>query len=106
MIGSAVSDPPEPATRAPPTPGAPSPGRSPPGGVGQAPGALEQAAVQIEDVSGIGLAARGTAQQERDLAVGPGVFRQIIVDDAGVAALLGELLPDGAAGVGGDILPR
>ena len=43
-------------------------------------GALEQARVQIEDVAGIRLAARRTAQQQRDLAIRLRVLRQVVVD--------------------------
>jgi hypothetical protein len=87
MIGSAVSEP-------PPYSGA------------EARGALQQAAVQVEDVARIGLAAGGPAQQQRDLAVGLGVLGQVVVDDQRVLALLHELLADGAAGVGRKVLER
>ena len=65
---------------------------------------LQQARVQVEHVAGIGLAARRPAQQQRHLAVGPGVLGQIVVDDQRILALLHELLAHGAAGVGGDVL--
>ena len=50
-------------------------------GVVQLRGALEQARVQVEDVAGVRLAAGRAAEQQRDLAVGLGVLRQIVVDD-------------------------
>ncbi len=34
------------------------------------------------------------------------MFRQIVVDDQGIPPALGEFFPDGAAGVGGDVLQR
>ena len=57
----------------------------------EAGGALQQAAVQIEDIAGIGFAAGRAPQQERYLTVGLGVLGEIIVDDQRVAALLHEL---------------
>src|SRR5699024_11790195 len=44
-------------------------------------GALQQAAVQIEHVAGVGLAAGAAAQQQRQGAVGHRVLGQVIVDD-------------------------
>jgi hypothetical protein len=41
--------------------------------------ALEQARVQVEDVAGVGLAARRAAQQQRHLAVGVGVLGQVVI---------------------------
>ena len=70
-------------------------------------GPLQQPGVDVEDVAGVGLAPRRAAQQERELAVGPGVAGQIIVDHQHVAALLHEVLAHGGGGVGGDELePR
>ena len=43
--------------------------------------ALEQARMQIEHVAGIGFAARRAAQQQRHLAIGDGLLRQIVIDD-------------------------
>ena len=65
MIGSAVSEP-------------------PPFVVVQAGGALEQAAVEVEDVARVRLAAGRAAQQERHLAVRPGVLGEVVVDAQGV----------------------
>jgi hypothetical protein len=74
--------------------------------VGQLGGPLEQAAVQVEHVAGVGLAARRAAQQQRDLAVGLGLLRQVVVDDEGVLAVVHPVLAHGAAGVGGEVLER
>ncbi len=62
-------------------------------------GALEQAGVQVEDVARVRLAARRTAQQQRHLAVGVGVLRQVVVDRERVAALVEEVLGHRGAGV-------
>ena len=48
--------------------------------------ALQQARVQVEDVARVRLAARRAAQQQRDLAVGLRVLRQVVVDAQRVAA--------------------
>ena len=61
-------------------------------------GALEQARVQIEHVAGIGLAARRAAQQQRHLAVGDGLLRQVVIDDHRMHAVVAEILAHGAAG--------
>ncbi len=63
---------------------------------------LEQSGMDVEDVSGKGLASRGTPEQERQLAVGAGVLREIVVDDQHVTAAGHELLGDAGRGVGRD----
>ena len=62
-------------------------------------GALEQAAVEIEHVAGIGFAARRAAQQQRDLAVGDGLLGQVVIDDQRVLAAVAEVLAHRAARV-------
>ena len=74
--------------------------------VGELGGPLEQAAVQVEHVARVGLAARRAAQQQRQLAVGLGLLGQVVVDDEGVLAVVHPVLADGAAGVGGEVLER
>ena len=59
--------------------------------------ALEQAGVEIEDVARIGFASRRAAQQQAHLAIGHGLFRQVVVDDEGVHAVVAEPLAHGAA---------
>src|SRR5712692_3131350 len=61
-------------------------------------GALEQARVQIEHVARIGLAAGRPPQQERHLAIGDRLLRQVVVDDHRVHAVVAEELAHGAAG--------
>src|SRR5262245_4344210 len=46
--------------------------------------------MQIEDVAGISLAARWAAQQQRHLSIGDRLFRQVIVDDNGMHAVVAE----------------
>src|ERR1700722_16688439 len=62
--------------------------------------------MQIEHVAGIGFAARRAAQQQRHLAIGDRLFRQIVVDDDGVHAVVAEIFAHGAAGEGRDVLHR
>ena len=49
--------------------------------------ALQKTRVQIENVARIGFAARRTAQQERQLTIGDGLFGQVIVNNQGVMPL-------------------
>mmetsp|Transcript_3483 Transcript_3483/g.7918 ORF Transcript_3483/g.7918 Transcript_3483/m.7918 type:complete len:415 (-) Transcript_3483:37-1281(-) len=67
-------------------------------------GALEQAGVQVEHITGVGLTPRGAAQQQRHLAVGDCLLGQIVVEDHGVLAVVAEVLTHGAASVGGQEL--
>src|SRR5699024_7564540 len=66
--------------------------------------ALEQTGVQVEDVTGVGLTTRRTAQQQRHGARGFGLLRQVVEDDHAVLTLGNQVLADGGAGVGGDVL--
>src|SRR5699024_6020906 len=69
-------------------------------------GALEQARVQVEHVTRIGFTARRATQQQRHLAVGPGLLGQVVVDDQRVFAAVTEVLAHGAAGVRRNVLQR
>src|SRR5229473_42221 len=62
--------------------------------------------MQIEHVAGIGFAARRAAQQQRHLAVGDRLLRQIVVDDDGMHAVVAEVFTHGAAGERRDVLHR
>ncbi len=63
--------------------------------------------MEIEDVARIGLAARRAAQQQRELAVGARLLRQVVVDaEGGLPLLVHEVLGHRRAGVGGDVLER
>ena len=72
--------------------------------VGQLRAALEQPAVQVEDVAGVGLATRRAAQQQRHGAVGLGLLGQVVEDDQDVLAVVHPVLADGRAGVGREVL--
>src|ERR1700730_1482141 len=62
--------------------------------------------MQIEHVAGIGFAARRAAQQPRALAIGPRLFRQIVIDNDRVHTVVAEVFAHGAAGEGCDVLHR
>src|SRR5690606_18440869 len=69
-------------------------------------GALEQAGVQIEHVTGIGFAARRAAQQQRHLTIGPGLLGQVVVNDESVLTAVAEVFAHRAARVRRDVLHR
>ena len=62
--------------------------------------------MQVEHVAGVSLASRRTAQEQRHLAIGPGLLGQVVVDDERVLAAVAEILTHGAAGIGRDELHR
>jgi hypothetical protein len=72
--------------------------------VGELGAALEEPAVQVEDVTRVGLAARRAAQQQRHGAVGLGLLGQVVEHDEDVLALVHPVLADGRAGVRGEVL--
>src|SRR5690606_19315125 len=65
---------------------------------------LQQAGVEVEDVTGERLTARRAAQQQGDRAVGVGLLGEVVEDDQDVLALVHPVLADGRTGVGGDVL--
>lgn len=65
---------------------------------------LQESGMEIEDVSGVGLSAGGSSEEEGHLSVGDGLLGEIVVDDETVLAVVSEVLTDGAAGVGGQEL--
>ena len=69
-------------------------------GVGHLGGALEEAGVKVEDITGVRLATRGTAEEEGHLAVRDGLLGKVIVKDDGVHAVVAKVLADGGARVG------
>jgi hypothetical protein len=69
-------------------------------------GAFQQARVQEEHVARIGFAARRAAQQERHLAVGDGLLRQVVIADQRVLAVVAEIFAHGAGGERRDELHR
>src|SRR5690606_29448261 len=66
----------------------------------------EQAAVEVEDVAGVRLAARRAAEEQRELAVGGRLLAEVVVDEERVAAGVAEVLAHRAARVGSDELQR
>jgi hypothetical protein len=64
----------------------------------------KKAGVVVENVARESLAARRTPEQKRDLAVGHRLLAKVVVADQSVLALVAVVLPDGAAGVGRDVL--
>ena len=60
--------------------------------------------MEIENVAGVCLAARRATQQQRDLAVGPGLLGEIVINDEGVLAAIAVVLAHGAAREGCDVL--
>ena len=62
--------------------------------------------MQIEHVAGIGFAAGRAAQQQRHLAVGDRLLRQIVIDDDRVHAVVAEIFAHGATGERRQILHR
>src|SRR4051812_5176380 len=69
-------------------------------------GALQKARMQVEHVAGIGFAARRAAQQQRHLAIGHRLLRQVVIDDDGVHAVVAKIFAHGAAGERRDVLHR
>ena len=64
-------------------------------------GAFEQAAVQIENVAGIGFAAGGAFEHEGNLAISDGVLGKVVKYNEGVHGVVHEPFAHGRAGKGG-----
>ena len=62
--------------------------------------------MQVKDVAGVRLPARGTPQKQAQSAVRDGVLGKVVVDDEHVPSALHEVLAERAARVRGDILQR
>jgi hypothetical protein len=60
-------------------------------------GTLEKTRVEVEDVTGVGLASGRATEKERHLTVGHGLLGQIIVDDERVLSVVTEPLTDRSA---------
>ena len=73
-------------------------------GIGELGGTLQQTAVAVEDVAGIGLTTGRTTEQQRHLAVSGSLLGQVVVDHQGGLALVHEVLGDGSAGVWSKVL--
>ena len=68
--------------------------------------ALKQTAVQIKHVAGERLAARRTAQQQGNLTIRNGLFRQIVVNDQRIFAAIAEIFAHRATSVRRQVLHR
>ena len=60
--------------------------------------------MQVEDVTGVGLAAGGTTQEQGHSAVCLRLLGQIVEDDQHVLAAVHPVLADGRSGVRGQVL--
>ena len=60
--------------------------------------------MEVEDVARVCLTARRAAQDQRHLAVGHGLLREVVVDNEGVAPRVAEEFADGCAREGGEVL--
>ena len=69
--------------------------------VGELRAALQEAAVQVKDVTGVGLAAGGTAQEQGHGAIRLCLLGQVVEDDQHVLAAVHPVLADGRSGVTG-----
>lgn len=55
-------------------------------------GTLEETRVEVENVTGVSLTARGTSEKKGHLSVGDGLLGQIVVDDERVHSIVTEVL--------------
>merc|ERR1712230_291971 len=69
-------------------------------------GTLQETRVQVEDIAGVGLTSRRTAEQQGHLTVSNGLLGQVVVDHDSVLAVISEVLTDGAARERGKELKR
>ena len=67
---------------------------------------LQQSTVRVKHVARVGLAAWRPPHQQRELAIGRSLLREIVVDDQRVLAVVHEVLGHRRARVGGDVLQR
>ena len=69
-------------------------------------GTFQQTGVEVEDVARIGFASRRAFQQQRDLAVCPRLFGEVVIDDERIFTAVAEVFAHGATCVRGDVLHR
>ena len=67
---------------------------------------LEETAVGVEHVARVGLTSRRTTHEERQLAVGRGLFGEIVINDQRMLAFVHEIFGHRRARVRGDVLER
>ena len=66
--------------------------------------ALEEARMEIENITWVSLTTGGSSEKQGHLSVSNSLFGQIVIDDQGVPAAITEELADGTSGVGGQEL--
>ena len=69
-------------------------------------GALEQAGMEVENVSWVGLSPRRSPEKQRQLAIGGGLFGKVIVDAEGMLSLVHKVLGHRAPRIRSDELHR
>mmetsp|Transcript_26419 Transcript_26419/g.56773 ORF Transcript_26419/g.56773 Transcript_26419/m.56773 type:complete len:563 (+) Transcript_26419:264-1952(+) len=60
---------------------------------------LQKTGVEVEDISGVSLTARGTTEEKRHLTVGNSLLGEIVVEDHSVLAVVTEVFTHGGTGV-------
>merc|ERR1711907_27862 len=68
--------------------------------------ALQQTRMQIEHITWVSLSARGATKQQRHLAVGDSLLREVVVDDQCMHAIVAEVLAHDTTCVWCQILQR
>lgn len=69
-------------------------------------GSLQKSGMEVENISGVGLSARGSSQEKRHLSVSDGLLGEIVKDDKGVHTVISEVLTNGASRVRSEELER
>jgi len=69
--------------------------------VGELSSSLKETRVEVENVSGVGLASRWATEEERHLTIGNGLLGQVVIDNNGVVAGVAEILTNRGASVRG-----
>jgi hypothetical protein len=65
---------------------------------------LQETAMEVEDITGVGLTSWGSSEEQRHLSVGDGLLREIVVHDEGVLGVVTEPLAHGATRVWREVL--
>ena len=67
---------------------------------------LQETGMEIKDISGVGLSARGSSQKERHLSVSDGLLGEIVENDEGVLGVVSEVFSNSATGIRSQELKR
>jgi len=65
---------------------------------------LQETAMEVEDITGVGLTSWRSSEKQRHLSVGNGLLREIVVHDEGVLGVVTEPLAHGATRVWREVL--